>query len=133
MWKKVIIAFILLVPVALYLLLSDTVWVEYPPRKPPGLSAGFAWAGGYDGGFWVKCESSNLTGEQRFFCDVYTERGEQVLERGVYQPFKVIWNAEAKQARYEKLDFTLTELSFSGINGRDIVLTDGLVLRPVLQ
>jgi hypothetical protein len=76
------------------------------------------WAGGVDGGAWIRCEERTST---EYFCAVYNDITGDVWARG---RFAIHGSGEARSARV---------LQYDGFDGELVYLRDGRTLRPVVR
>jgi hypothetical protein len=107
--------------VAHAVLLTGLLWcwgcdVAAPPR-PAGVPADAVWAGGRDGGCFVKCDVDPVRNVNN--CTAYLESTGDVLQRGEYQV-----QGETRAA-------TNKELAYTWCDGEVIGLKNGLVLELV--
>lgn len=100
--------------------------VSYPPDRPAGIPVDTEWAGGRDGGVWIKCTEVPESHPQQFRCDIYGENGSTWLSDGLFQPFKVIWDRNSNSPIYGET--RLDKLDYNGWDGRSIHLLDGYIL-----
>jgi hypothetical protein len=87
-----------------------------PPPRPKGVPADAVWAGGADGGSFIKCSFDPSAGLN--FCTVYNDFTGKIEAEGRF--------AISGPARPEDV----TEFSFSGFDGKKIYLKDGSILNP---
>jgi hypothetical protein len=88
-----------------------------PPPRPQGVPADAVWAGGSDGGSFIRCEFDAASAMD--FCSVFNDHTGQLDAQGKYGV-----NGKSKPqdvARFE----------YSGFDGHRIYLRDGSVLVPV--
>jgi hypothetical protein len=97
------------------------------PNRPPTVSAQAVWAGGSDGGVWIKCDS--LTSNERFSCVTFNDAG-YVWARGEYLIRTANWDSQRKAPSYSRLQQSPGQLVFSGFDGRVIYLQNSMVLLP---
>jgi hypothetical protein len=87
-----------------------------PPPRPKGVPADALWAGGADGGSFIRC--SYDAGTDLNMCSAYNDRTGRLEIQG---QFTITGPTRAKDVwRFE----------YSGFDGRRIYLTDGSVLAP---
>lgn len=98
----------------------------YSPDRPPNIPEDTVWAGGADGGVWIRCLEIAGSDPQKFTCDVFGENGSTWLSQGTFQPFKV-WDRTSNNATHEAA--YLTHLEYNGWDGRWILLRDGYALK----
>ncbi len=122
-WLLVIVAVIAGIVVAFAVLRSAGFISDYPPKRPANIPQDTEWAGGYDGGVWVKCSEVNGSDPQQFKCDIYGENGAGWLSQATFQAYKVTWDTNSNSAIYEET--RLTKLDYSSWDGRFLRLQNG--------
>ncbi|MDM7924096.1 MAG: hypothetical protein QUS14_17555 [Pyrinomonadaceae bacterium] len=100
---------------------------KYPPERPTNIPDDTVWAGGVDGGAWIKCVEIPSSDPQTFTCDVFGENGSTWLSKGNFQAFKVSRDRNSNSALFEEA--RLTELHYNGYDGRTIHLRNGYALK----
>ena len=95
--------------------------------EPANIPADTEWAGGYDGGVWIKCSEVIASNPQQFTCDIYGENGSCWLSDGLFQPLKVTWDRNTNSPIYEET--RLANLEYSAWDGRFIHLRNGYSLK----
>lgn len=100
---------------------------KYPPDRPANIPSDTEWAGGYDGGVWIKCSEVNGSDPQQFKCDIYGENGSCWLSQGSFQPFKVTWDKNSNSAIFDET--RLNKLDYSAWDGRSLHLQNGFTLK----
>src|SRR5687768_7881751 len=75
---------------------------RYPPDRPTNIPEDTEWAGGSDGGVWIKCTEVPESQPQQFQCDIYGENGSSWMSGRRFQPFKVTWNRNSNSPIYEE-------------------------------
>ena len=87
-----------------------------PPPRPNGVPADALWAGGSDGGSFIKCDFDSATALD--VCSVFNDHTGETEARGQY---RVDGRSKAQDAaRFE----------YSAFDGKRIYLKDGSVLSP---
>ena len=102
---------------------------EYPPTRPNNVPQNVQWVGGYDGGYWIKCNEVYTDGKQVFSCEVYSEKGDCILANGIFKPYKIAWDSANKVAHYESIEQRLEKLNFISFDRNEIHLVGEIVLR----
>ena len=87
------------------------------PARPSGVPGDAIWAGGDDGGCFVKCEVDEARNVNN--CVAYLDSNGQVLQRGEYRI-----RGKARAA-------TTEELAYEWCDGKAIGLKNGVILDPV--
>jgi hypothetical protein len=107
--------------IALYIIWTQTVVSSFacstpsgPPPRPSGVPADAKWAGGSDGGAWVRC-AADAGG---YWCTVYDDETGEVWVRGLF-----VTSSERRESRP-------ADLTYRSFDGRAIHLADGHVLDP---
>lgn len=90
-----------------------------PPPRPEGVPNTAVWAGGVDGGSFIRC--SFESGDSLNRCSVYNDYTGRLEAQG---PFKISGPSRAE-------DFN--RFAYSAFDGKRIYLKDGSVLTPVAE
>lgn len=85
-------------------------------RRPRGVPQDAVWAGGVDGGAWIRCQRRSST---EYFCAVFDDQAGEPWARGLY----ALQGAAAPRAG--------EELPYGGFDGDTIHLVGGGTLRPL--
>ena len=89
-----------------------------PPDRPAGVPAEAVWAGGLDGGSFIRCEIDPARNVDK--CTVYNDYSGQIMEQGDFR-----LKDEGRAARAEELKYAWAD--WGGMIG----LADGRVLSRV--
>jgi hypothetical protein len=87
-----------------------------PPPRPKGIPVDAVWAGGTDGGSFIKCAFEAKTALDT--CSVFNDRTGELEAQGEY---KLTGRSRAQDA---------VQFKYSGFDGHRIYLMDGSVLVP---
>jgi len=87
-----------------------------PPPRPKGVPADAVWAGGADGGSFIKCYYEPST--RLNFCTVYNDFTGKIEAEGRFT------------IRGSMRPEDVSQFSFSGFDGKKIYLKDGSILIP---
>jgi hypothetical protein len=101
--------------VAALLVVGCSRRISSPPR-PSGVPADAVWAGGADGGSFIKCAFDSATGLD--LCSVFNDYTGETEARGRY---RVDGKSRAQDAG---------QFAYSAFDGKKIYLKDGSVLSP---
>lgn len=100
---------------------------DYPPERPANIPQETEWAGGPDGGVWVRCTEVYGSEPQYFECDIYGDSGDSWISHETFQAYKVTWDTNNNRAIYEET--RLNKLDYGAWDGRSLHLQNGYTLK----
>lgn len=100
-----------------------------PPARRAGTPADAVWAGGVDGGDWIRCRPTDAR-ELRYACQIYNDYSGALVASGEF-----LLRRESDDTSYSAQEFPRVaaapdSLRYSHFDGEVIRLRDGLALIP---
>jgi len=96
-----------------------------PPARPAGVPTDAVWAGGVDGGNWLRCRWEGKEPAAFFWCEIYSDFSGDVVARGTY-----VLAERTDAGQWKTLSSLQPALDYEGFDGVVIYLGGARSLVP---